>query len=134
MDPSLKERLMAIVGTESFSEELVDIVCSSYDASDHWERPWAVLWPKSTQEISRILKLANAEGFPVIPRGAGTGLAGGAVPVRGGIVLDLCRMNRILEIRVQDPSWLFLPARPCQRCGLHPWRQRGHQRRWAQGS
>jgi glycolate oxidase len=60
--------------------------------------PDAVVKPASTEEISAVMKLANRELIPVTPRGAGSGLSGGATPVCGGIVLSLERMNRILEI------------------------------------
>jgi glycolate oxidase len=64
----------------------------------HVHMPEAVVRPGSAQEVSRILTIANRERIPVTPRGAGSGLSGGAVPVRGGIVLSLERMNHILEI------------------------------------
>ena len=60
--------------------------------------PEVVVKPKSAQEISKIMKLANEKNIPVTPRGAGSGLSGGAVPLYGGIVLFLERMNKILEI------------------------------------
>ena len=60
--------------------------------------PEVVVKPASTEEISAIMKLANRKLVPVTPRGAGSGLSGGAVPVSGGVVLSLERMNRILEI------------------------------------
>lgn len=60
--------------------------------------PEAVVRPINAEQISKILKLANRESIPVVPRGAGSGLSGGAVPVYGGIVLLLDRMNRIIEI------------------------------------
>ena len=57
--------------------------------------PEIVVLPNSAEEISRIVKLANKELLPITPRGGGTGLAGGAVAIYGGILLDLGRMNRI---------------------------------------
>ena len=60
--------------------------------------PECVVRPQSAEEIAAVLKLANRELIPVTPRGAGSGLSGGAVPIHGGIVLLLDRMNRILEI------------------------------------
>ena len=60
--------------------------------------PWLVARPASTEEVAAILRAANERGFPVVPRGAGTGRCGGAVPERGGVVLDLMAMNAILEI------------------------------------
>ena len=60
--------------------------------------PDVVIKPKSTEEISKIMKLANEERFPVTPRGGGTGLVAGCVPIFGGVVLSLEKMNKILEI------------------------------------
>ena len=60
--------------------------------------PDAVAFPSSNEEISHILKLATKEGFPVIPRGAGSGMSGGALPVEGGLVLVMTRFDRILSI------------------------------------
>ena len=60
--------------------------------------PEALVRPITAEEIAAIMKLANRERIPVTPRGAGSGLSGGAVPVHGGIVLSVDRMNRILEI------------------------------------
>ena len=64
--------------------------------------PEAVVKPATAEEISRIIKLANREMIPVTPRGAGSGLSGGAVPLFGGIVLSVDRMNRILEIDLEN--------------------------------
>lgn len=60
--------------------------------------PEVVVKPETAEEISEIVKLANRERIPITPRGAGSGLSGGAVPVYGGIVLSVERMNRIIEI------------------------------------
>ncbi|MBR5026334.1 MAG: FAD-binding protein, partial [Victivallales bacterium] len=60
--------------------------------------PEAVVRPKSAEEISQLMKLANREKIPVTARGAGSGLSGGAVPIYGGIVIDCCRMNHILDV------------------------------------
>ena len=60
--------------------------------------PDVVIKPRDSGSVARIMKLATEKNIPVTPRGGGTGLAGGAVPVYGGIVLSLERMNRILEI------------------------------------
>ena len=98
----LKEALLAIVGPQGFSEALIDMVSYSGDASEHSHRPQAAVWPQSAQEVAAILSLADRERLPVVPRGAGTGLAGAVVPVRGGLVMDLARMNRIREISLAD--------------------------------
>ncbi len=110
MEDPIKQALIRIVGKDRFTDSLIDLISYSYDASDHDHRPDAALWPTSAEEVSRILQLANRFRIPVIPRGAGTGLAGGAVAVSGGIVLDLCRMNKILEIRIPDRLVILQPG------------------------
>ena len=110
MDDSIKETLIDIVGRQNFTDSLIDLVSYSNDASDHYHRPEAAVWPASTEHVSRILIIANKHCFPVIPRGAGTGMAGAAVPVYGGLVLDMCRMNRILDIRIADRLAVVQPG------------------------
>lgn len=97
----LKE-LKSLVGPANFSTSPEELVVYSYDATQRDSLPWVVVRPSSSREISEILRLANRERFPVVPRGAGTGMSGGAVPVQGGVVLSLERMNHILEIDEQD--------------------------------
>ncbi|MBN1105607.1 MAG: FAD-binding protein [Deltaproteobacteria bacterium] len=110
MDDRIRTELTEIVGRENVSDLLMDLVSYTYDASDHSHRPEAVVWPISAEQIAAILRMANKHLLPVIPRGAGTGLAGGAVPVKGGLVLDLCRMNHILEIRIPDRLVVLEPG------------------------
>ncbi len=110
LDSRIRESLIDIVGKENFTDQLIDRVSYAYDASDNDHRPEAAVWPITTEQVSRILILATQEGFPVIPRGAGTGLAGSAVPIQGGIVLDLCRMNRIIDIRIPDRLAVLEPG------------------------
>ena len=71
--------------------------------------PEVVVRPKTADEIVRVVKLANDELIPLTPRGAGSGLSGGAVPLHGGIVLSIDRMNEILEI---DPDNLVEEKEP----------------------
>jgi len=91
-------RLAAIAGAEHVSAATADRITHSFDATQRPYLPDAVVHPGSAEEISQIVQLANEERIPVLPRGAGSGYTGGCVPVRGGIVLALTRMNRILEI------------------------------------
>ena len=79
-----------------------ELYCYSSDASQVKGMPDYVVRPKSTNEVSRIVRLAYENDIPVTARGAGTGLAGGAVPVAGGIVLDMSGMNRILEVDIDN--------------------------------
>jgi glycolate oxidase len=110
MNEQDKQAILDIVGEAFYTDQLIDMVSYSYDASDHDHRPEAAVWPASSQQVSQILRLANKRLFPVIPRGAGTGLAGAAVPVRGGLVLDMVRMNRILDIRLGDQLVVVQPG------------------------
>jgi glycolate dehydrogenase FAD-linked subunit len=110
MEDGVKKALQGVVGQANFSNQLIDLVSYSYDASDHNHRPEASVWPTSTDQVSSIMKLANEHRFPVVPRGAGTGLTGAAVPVSGGLVLDLCRMNKIIDIRITDRQVVVQPG------------------------
>lgn len=110
MDKEIKETLIHIVGEKNYTDSLIDMVSYSYDASEHTHRPSCGVWAESTEQVSEILKLANKKGMPVIPRGAGTGLSGMAVPAKGGIVLDLSHMNKILKISIEDRLAIVQPG------------------------
>ena len=112
-------------------EKMEDYSHDEFSLMDISRMPEAVVKPKTSDEISKILELANRENIPVTPRGGATGLCGGCVPYFGGIVLSLERMNRILEIdtanqmavvesgvrlmdfyRVVEDAGLFFPSHP----------------------
>lgn len=101
LTPEILEKLAEIVGAKNVLTDKDAIQPYSHDeVTDpaYHHLPEAVVFAKSAQEISEIIKLANAYHFPVVPRGAGTGLACGAVPIYGGLVLSLEKMDKILEI------------------------------------
>jgi len=102
LKPSTLNELKKVVGPANLSTAPEELVVYSYDATQQESLPWALVRPATTQEVSDIVKLANRERFPVVPRGAGTGMSGGSVPIQGGVVLSLERMNRILEIDDED--------------------------------
>jgi len=110
MDEKIKQALVEIVGEENYTDSLIDMVSFSYDASEHSHRPTCAVWVESADQVSEILKFSNREKIPVIPRGAGTGLSGMAVPIEGGIVLDLSRMNRIMRISIEDRLSIVQPG------------------------
>ncbi len=110
MEETIEKALIDIVGTERYTAHLIDLVSYSYDASEFRSRPECAVWPETTDEISGILALANQKGLPVAPRGAGTGLSGLSVPLKGGIILDLTRMNRILRISIPDRLAVVQPG------------------------
>ena len=94
----VKKGLKEIVGEANATFKKEDLLCYSYDATNTLHLPEAVVFPSGPEEVSLILKMANSEGFPVTPRGAGTGFTGGSVPVDGGVVVSLERMKRIIEV------------------------------------
>jgi len=110
MNPEIKQHLKDIVGSVNFTDSLIDLIAYSKDASEFKHRPDAAVWPTSTKQISAILKLANQEKFPVVARGAGTSLTGLVVPQQGGVILDLGRMNKIIEIRIEDRLAIVQPG------------------------
>lgn len=87
-----------IVGLEYLITEKKALIEYSSDATSLKFMPDAVVIPENTEQVSRLLKLATKKGIPVVPRGAGSGMSGGAVPLRGGIVMAMNRFDRILAI------------------------------------
>ncbi|NLT37341.1 MAG: FAD-binding protein [Methanomassiliicoccus sp.] len=102
MEQDVVEQIGTIVGESNYSTRIADLYTYGFDASIHHVTPEIVVQPRSTEQVSKLMKLANSLKIPVVPRGAGTGLCGGAVPLQGGMVIDLTRMNKIKEIRVED--------------------------------
>lgn len=90
--------LEAIVGAENVSTTSVDRLTHSYDATQKQFLPEVVVYAETTEQVRDIVRLAATHKIPVLPRGAGSGFTGGSLPIKGGIVLVLTRMNRILEI------------------------------------
>lgn len=95
---SLIKEITRLVGSENALFSRRDLLAYSYDATQRQEMPEAIVFPHSASQISAIMKLARRERIPVVPRGSGTGISGGTVPVKGGIVLELSRMNHILSL------------------------------------
>lgn len=98
MNKEIYQALEKIVGPQNLTDRPADRQCYAYDATQIQAWPDAVIFPGNSREISEILKTANRYIFPVVPRGAGSGMSGGSVPIRGGLVMVLLRLNRIKEI------------------------------------
>ena len=102
MKQEVIDRLIAIVGETRATADETELLVYECDALALFKhRPDAVVFPVSTDEVSAIVRVANEFGIPFLPRGAGTGLSGGAMAAEGGILIELQRMNRILSI---DPD------------------------------
>ena len=100
--PEVLEKLRAIVGAENVAVDPEKVEPYGADAVKEKFPPEAVVFPENTEQMVAILKLANEYLFPVTARGGGVGYTGGAVPVDGGIVIGTDRMNKIIEINVDD--------------------------------
>ncbi len=98
----VKNEIKRIVGRDNVSFSKEDLLCYSYDATNRLFLPDGVVFPRGAEEVSLILKMANSEGFGVVPRGAGSGFTGGSLPVRGGVVVSTEQMNRIIEIDTEN--------------------------------
>ncbi len=113
MDPEIISKLSSIVGSDNCKTTTAELYTYSMDASIHKSMPDAVVRPRSAQEVSEIVKLANEHKFPVIPRGGGSALCGHSVPVDGGVIIDLQRMDTIKDIRVEDLYAVCEPGVVC---------------------
>lgn len=99
MDSILKEKIRNTVGKANFLDSQEDKLCYSYDGTPIFQHlPEAIVFPENEDQISEIVKLANQEKFNIVPRGAGTGLSGGSIPVENSVVIVMTRWNKILEI------------------------------------
>jgi len=92
------KQLIEIVSKNKVLTTPEELFCYGYDATFRNFMPDVVVKPRDRDQVAAIVKLANEKGIPLYPRGAGTGLSGGSLPVKGGIVIVLTDMNRILEI------------------------------------
>lgn len=110
MNRDIYKALEKIVGSEYITDRETDLECYAYDATQIQARPEAVIFPGNTREIMEILKLANTYALPVVPRGAGSGMSGGSVPIQGGLVLVLLRLNRIKAIDTRNLVALVEPG------------------------
>src|SRR5512140_1408826 len=95
---ALVEDLRRIVGKENVLDSAVDLSLYQYDAYLEERRPDAVVFVHSTEEVSKVVKICNEHAVPFVPRGGGTNLSGGTIPWKGGVVLEMIRMNKILEV------------------------------------
>lgn len=99
---ALLVELERIVGKNGLVIAPAELAVYGYDGSIDRGIPDIVVLPTSTEQVVAVVKLARKAGVPVVPRGAGTGLSGGSVPLAGGIVLGTARLRRILEINAED--------------------------------
>ena len=110
LPPRVAQALRSIVGPENVLQDPEDLLAYEIDGTWVEREPQVVVLPETAEEISAILRLANAERIVVTPRGSASGLSGGALASSGGIALSLTRMNRILEIDIGNSVAVVQPG------------------------
>src|SRR5579884_964026 len=106
----LLARLVDALGADAVKTQPEDLAVYAFDAYSQGRMPKAVVLPASTMDVVAAVKIAKDCGEPVIARGAGTGLCGGAVPAEGGIVFSFARMNRLLQLDARNRRALVQPG------------------------
>jgi glycolate oxidase len=102
--------LRAAIGAEAVATDPATLTAYAYDGTWAEQRPAVVLHPLTTQQVGDILRIADRERIPIVPRGAATGLAGGSVPSEGSWCVNLARMNRLLSISPQNSIVITQPG------------------------
>ncbi len=101
----------SLVGSENIFSDKAHLIAYSYDATREHFEPDAVIFPRNEEDISQILKYCNEHKIIIVPRGAGSGFTGGALPSSGGIVLAMEKhMNKILEIDMKNMVAVVQPG------------------------
>ena len=104
------KRLRKIFGTKNVLTSYKDRVFYQYDASLDRSLPDAIVFPENTDQIVKLVNLCRGENVPIIPRGSGSNLSGGTIAIWGGIILQFSRMNRILEIDLENQCAVVEPG------------------------
>ena len=110
MDSALTRELKSLLGPANVLSHKEDLLLYEFDGSVEKARPEVVVFPRTTEDVSRIVKLAAKYQVPVVGRGAGTGLSGGALARGGGVMIVFARMNRILELDLENRRAVVQPG------------------------
>ena len=100
---TLVKNLRALLSPERVVSDPEELLVYECDGLTHYRhRPRAVVFPASTEEVAEVMRLLSREGVPLVPRGAGTGLSGGALAVGGGVCIELARLRRVLKVDAEN--------------------------------
>lgn len=105
-----RESLSRLLGSRGLLDRPEDLTLYEYDGGVDKARPEMVTFPRSTADVVEILKIAREHKIPLVGRGAGTGLSGGAIPRAGGIIVSFARMNRIVELDLENERAVVEPG------------------------
>jgi len=110
LPPAAKQKLIALLGPRGYLDQPADLALYGYDGSVEKGLPEIVAFPRNTGEVADIVRITAEYGVPIVGRGAGTGLSGGAIPRLGGVIVGFARMNRILEIDIENECAVVEPG------------------------
>src|SRR5713226_6270117 len=110
LPPQAKQELAAMLGPRGYLHRPEDLLLYEYDGSVDKARPELVVFPRTTEEVAAIVKITAEHKVPIVGRGAGTGLSGGSIARAGGITIAFARMNRILEIDLENERAVVQPG------------------------
>src|ERR1041384_5536472 len=107
---ALRKKVRSLLGPRGYLDERADLALYEYDGGVDKHAPDLVRFPRTTEDVAALVKLAREFGVPFVGRGAGTGLSGGAIPREGGIMIAFARMNRILDINLENERAVVQPG------------------------
>ncbi|MDQ6676484.1 MAG: FAD-binding protein [Acidobacteriota bacterium] len=110
LDPAARKRLVTLLGNRGYLERPEDLKLYEYDGGVDKVLPDLVVFPRSTADVAEIARISHEFGVPLVGRGAGTGLSGGAIPLEGGLVVAFARMNKILAIDLENERAVVQPG------------------------
>ena len=110
LPPKAKQKLADLLGPRGYLDRPEDLALYEYDGSIDKARPDIVVFPRSTEDVAAIVKISREYGVPMVGRGAGTGLSGGSIARAAGITIGFSRMNRILEIDLENERAVVQPG------------------------
>jgi glycolate oxidase len=105
-----KKKIVELLGPRGYLDRPEDLALYEYDGSVDKARPELVVFPRTTEEVAAIVRITAQHGVPIVGRGAGTGLSGGAIPREGGVIIGFARMNKILEIDLGNERAVLQPG------------------------
>src|SRR5258706_421558 len=110
LPPEVRKKLADLLGPRGYLDRTEDLLLYEYDGSVDKARPELVVFPRTTEDVVAIVKITREHGVAIVGRGAGTGLSGGAIPRAGGVMVGFARMNRILEIDLENVRAVVQPG------------------------
>src|ERR1700681_1114589 len=110
MPPAMLTAIDKLLGSRGYLSRPEDLTLYEYDGSVDKSRPDLVVFPRSTEDVAAIVKITRQHNVPIVGRGAGTGLSGGAIPREAGVTIGFSRMNKILEIDLENERMVVQPG------------------------